>query len=425
MAIIKWKGGAAAVAQVSNGTVDSFDASSTYTVTISDYTVGVAGNTDVATTALDLVAALNGSTHPYFAAITWSSPTSGDVTGTGDVEGAPFSATLSVAGGTGTITNFTTSTAATGPHHVGEVENWEGGALPVATDDVIIDSGTSLLYALDALSAIALASVDIRQSFTNSIGLEPSAFATSLDGQTLDPNEIPEYRGTHLELDSTLITIGEHFGPGTPSGSGRILIDQQKTTASRLVVVNTSSTTQLSKPAVRYLASDADADVDVRLAPGGVGIASDGGDVATVGEVLLADTTSASAVFIGEGCTLTSIETFGGTTQLAAAATVTSVTNHGDMTIGGEGYTITTLNINAGEVVDTHLNTAGVEWGTINLRGGTLELQSVSDASARSWTTCNLSRGRLAGDMSRLSATLTIAIAAGDNDNTAIDLSDL
>jgi len=425
MAVKTWKGGAAAVAQLVTGSVDTMDTGSTYIVTIGGYTVSTVGVTDVATTAGNLVTALNASPHPYFTVVTWANPSAGTITGTADVAGAPFTAALTVSGGTGTVTDFAVTTAATGPHHVNEAENWSGGALPSAADSVIIAGGTSLLYGLDALSAVALVDVDIRQTFTGSIGLEPSAFASSLDGETLDAEGIREYRSTPLELDADVITIGEHDGPGAPAGSGRILLQQVQTTASRLVILNTASVTSGGKPAVRYLAADADADLDVRYAPGGVGVGSDPGDVVTIGELLISDLTAASALYVGAGVTLTSLDQYGGNCELSAAGTVASVAcKGGTLAIKGEGYTITTLDVEDGTVTDTHLNASGAEWTTINLRGGDLVLPAVADAASRSWTTCNVSRGTLAGDMSRLSSSLTVAIAAGHTSATSVTLAD-
>ena len=212
MATIKWKGGVEAVAQVQTGSIDSYDAASTYTVTMGDYAISVAGTTDTAGTAAALVSALNASTNPYFAAITWSVPTGGDVTATADTAGAPFVAVLSVASGTGTITDFATDTACTGPHHADALENWSGGALPTASDDVVIDAGPSILYGLDAIDTTALGRAEVRQSYTGLIGLESSAFATSLDGATTD-SSLPEYRPAYLELTADEIVIGEYVGP--------------------------------------------------------------------------------------------------------------------------------------------------------------------------------------------------------------------
>ena len=422
MAIIKWQGGTEAIAQVDDSTVDTFDVTSTYTVTIGDYNVSVLGDTDTATTAANLVTALLASTHPYFAAVTWSVPSGSTVRGTADIAGAPFSATLSVSGGTGAVTDFSTTTACTGPHHADAVDNWAGGALPTGSDDIVIDAGGSILYGLTAISATALGRATVRQSYTGLIGLEASAFATSLDGATTD-SSAPEYRATYLELTADEIVIGEHSGPGTPSGSARVCIEQKKAGTSVLDVQNTASTALNARPAVRYLASHASADIIITAAPAGVGVAVEPAETATIGDVIVSDDTTGSAVYVGAGTTLTTYLQHGGLNMLAAAATVTSVTvRGGELTIYGYDYLITTLTVYDGEVTDGHVNTAAAEWTTINTYGGTL---SMPNASARVYTTLNLYGGRVEADWSALSGTEIIPDQVGTASRRAIDITDL
>tara|TARA_R110000803_G_scaffold107227_2_gene175374 strand:- start:954 stop:2216 length:1263 start_codon:yes stop_codon:yes gene_type:complete len=420
MAIIKWQGGVEAVAQIDNGSIDSYDAASTYTVTIGDYSVSVVGNTDVATTAGNLVTALLASTHPFFAAITWSG--TGTITATADVAGAPFLAVLSVAGGTGTITDFAAGTACTGPHHTDAVDNWAGGALPTGSDDVVIDAGPSILYGLTAISATALGRATVKQSYTGLIGLEPSAFATSLDGATTDA-DAPEYRATYLELTADEIVIGAHNGPGSPSGSARVCIEQKKAGASVLDVQNTASTAINSRPAVRYLAAHASADIIITAAPAGVGVAVEAAETATVGDVTVSDDSTGSAVYIGAGTTLTNYLQHGGLNVLAAAATVTAViVRGGELRIVGYDYLITTMTIYGGEIDDNHVNTAAAEWVTINAYGGTLKLPN---NSARAYTTLNLYGGRIEGDWSVLTGTEIVPDQVGTASRRAIEITDL
>lgn len=423
MATVKWRGGVVAVAQVSAGSIDTFDAASTYTVTIGGYAISVAGDTNTATTAANLVSALNGSTHPYFAAVTWAVPSGSTVRGTGDVAGAPFLAALTVTGGTGTVTDFADTTACTGPHHASAAANWSGGALPASADLVIVDSGPSILYGLDAFSATALARVSVRQGFTSKIGLEASQFATSLDGETTD-SEVPEYRDSYLEITADEVVVGEHIGPGSPSGSPRVCLDQKKAGASVLDVLNTSTTAVNSRPAVRYKAAHASADVLVKFAPGGVGVAVEPGDTSTVGDVWVGDDSTASALYLGEGVTVTTVEVHGGQSRLAAAATVTSVTcNGGELEITGYDYLITTLNVHGGTVTDTHENTGGAEWTTINLYGGKLLLPLASADTARAYTTLNLYAGRVEADWSGISGTEAVPDVATSPPRRAVEVS--
>lgn len=421
MATAVWQGGVEAVAQVSTGSIDTFDATTTYTVTIGGYAVSVLGDTNTSTTATNLRAALNASTNPYFEAITWSG-TTGDITGTADTAGAPFLAALTVSGGTGTVTDFSDTTACTGPHHANAGDNWSTGVVPASSDDVVIEGGPSILYGLDGFSATALGRVEVRQGFTAKIGLEASGFATSLDGETV-LSSIPEYRDAYLEVTADEIVIGEHIGPGSPSGSARIAISQQKAGASTLDVVNTGTSAVFNRPAVRYLASNASADIIIRTAPSGVGVAVEPGETATVGDVYVVDTSTQSNCYIGPGCTWTSYKQAGGVSSVSAAATVTSIDClGGTLRVFGYDFLVTTLNIYGGTVIDTHENTGGAEWTTINVFGGTVELPLSTAGTARAFTTANLYAGRLAADWSGVSGTVSIPTDAKVTSDRAVEV---
>jgi len=408
MATVVWQGGTTAVSQVSTGSVDSYDAASTYTVTIGGYTVSVPGTTDVAGTAGALVTALQAASNPYFAAIIWTNPTAGDVTATAEIAGVPFLAALSVSGGTGTVTDLSDDVACTGPNHADEADNWSGGALPGAADDVIIESGPSILYGLDGFSATALGRLEVRQAYTGKIGLESAGFSTSLDGETVD-GSLPEYRDVYLQVTADEIVIGEHIGPGTPTGSARVAIEQKKAGTSVLDVVDTGTSSVFDRPAVRYLASHASADVIIRSAPSGVGIAVEPGETATVGNVYVVDTSTTSNCYIGSGVTLTEYEQSGGINTIAAAATITAVSAlGGTLRIVGYDYAITTINVYGGEVTDTHENTGGAEWVTINCYGGELSLPLSSAGTARAFTNAYLYGGTLEADWSGVSGAVSI-----------------
>lgn len=401
MATKYWKGNAPAVAQVSTGSIDSVDgtpANDTFTVTIGDQTVSVAGDTDVNTTATNLRAALNASTHPYFAAITWSG-SGGNITGTADTAGVPFVVALTQSGGTGTVTDFSDTTANAGPNDWSTADNWSTGTVPVNSDDVIIEnSSVNIAYGLDQ-NAVSLTSLTIKKTYTGKIGLDAAVFAQSADGETTTDSNEDEYRETYLKIGSTRIDLGEHFGPGSPSGSGRIKINQQISGTSDLIVHDTATTSaETGLPAVRYLASHASADVWIRSAPGGVGIAVDvPGETATVGTVSISDTSTTSKVQVGSGVTLTTFEQLGGQNYLdLGAATVTTVNvDGGTLTTEGDA-TITTLNVNAGTCNANHIKSGGNAITTANVDGGTLDGQASTEA--RTWATVNFDSGTIKGN---------------------------
>lgn len=397
MATVYWQGAADAVAQVTTIQVTAFDAATTYTVTIGGVAVSVAGTTDVNGTASALQAALAASTHPYFTAVTWTVSTD-TVTGTAAVAGAPFVASSSVASGTGTIGAATDTTSNAGPNDWSTADNWSGGSVPVASDDVVFrDNGVNVCWGLDQ-SAVDLASLTIEQTYTGKIGLNRNSFSTTADGETASDPVKPEYREDYLVIGWTTCNIGEHVGPGSPGGSTRIKLDNDKAGASTTVIHDTANTaSETGLPCVRLLASNASADVFVRSATGGVGIAiDDPTETATIGDLVVSDDTESSKVYIGSGTTITSWAQTGGNNILQAAATVTSVdVDGGTLTIEGD-MTVTTVNANEGTVYANHIKTAGNAITTANINGGTLD--GTQSGAARTWATVNLDDGTLVAD---------------------------
>lgn len=390
MATLYWQGQAPAVAQVATGSIDSVDgtpANNTFTVTIGGVAISKVGDTDVATTAAALVALLNASTHPYFAAITWTNPSSGSIVGTADTAGVPFVAALTETGaGTGAVTDFAGTTASAGPNHWDTATNWSTGAVPVASDTVIIAEGPNICYGL-AQSAVDLASLTILQTYTGKIGLRRDAFATSADGDTVS-TAAPEYRGHYLDIESTLVAIGAHDGPGRPNGSGRIKLDLgvHATTVDVYGTARTQADAGLA--CVRLLVANSSSAVHVRKAPGGVGIAADEpGETSSLSLVSVSDTSSESVVRTGDGTTIVTWTQQGGQNTLRAAATVTAITSYGG-TLTTEGtWATTTLTVDGGTVYHNATGTTT----TVNATTGTLDLMQTR--KARTLTTVNLDAG--------------------------------
>lgn len=153
MATNNWLPRAAAVAEVKTGAITAYDAASTYTMTRNGKSVSTLGTGGTpTTTAAALIALWNASTEVDLSEQT-AANVAGSITLTMDEAGVPSgTCSLTVSGGTGTVTNFSTTTAATGPYHADNVNNWSLGSLPT-TDDVQIDLGRgSILYGLDQLT---------------------------------------------------------------------------------------------------------------------------------------------------------------------------------------------------------------------------------------------------------------------------------
>lgn len=396
-----WIGGAAAVAQVSTGSIDSVDgtpSNNDFTVTIGGQTVTVTGDTDVATTAAALVSALNNATHPYFSGITWTNPSGGDITGTADTAGVPFEAALSVSGaGTGSVTDFSDDTASEGPSDWSTAANWSDGAVPAASDDVTIsNSSDNISYGLDQ-NAVDLSSLTIDQTYTGKLGLPYNELTTSADGETTDSGA-PEYRQSYLKIGYDTCALGRNIGTGSPAGSRRLKIECDKAGASTTTVYNTAANPfELGSTAVRLLLSNAGHDVFVRSARGGVGIGlGEPDETVTMGDLNITSTESTTRVITGAGVTLSNWYQRGGTNVIQAAATVAGVTvEGGELSTEGD-YTITTLEVTGGSVFANHIKTSGDAITTANLKGGTLS--ALRSNESRTWATVNPDGGTLAAD---------------------------
>lgn len=408
MATLYWEPKALTVAQVVTVQITADDAATTYTITIGGVTVSVAGSgTGVNDTATALAAALDASTHPYFGAastlISWAAATD-TVTGTSDVAGVPFVASSSVTGGTGTIGAVTTTTAATGPNFWDNADNWSTGAVPVSSDTVYVrGSAIPIAWGLDQ-SAVDLAALFWDLTYIGKLGLRRDSFAINADATDFDTT-VPEYRQGYLKIGYDACDIGLQRGPGTANGSTRLKIDNDRAAASETRIHSTASTGENNKAAVLLLAANANADVEVRSAPGGVGLATDEpGETSTFGDITITDTTTTSSVYCGEGVTLSNWTQRGGQNELAAAADITSVTvDGGTLKLDGGDYTVTTCNHNGGTTTDNHRDATALIT-TLNLNGGTIDF-SKRRIETRTVATVVYEGGTLKADFDTLAIT--------------------
>jgi len=401
MATKYWLGTADAVAKVMTATPANPNTGDIYYLKVGGVTIAsftVAGTETVAAVTAGLTSAWDASTHIYATQITASDQTT-HVELTSAVAGLDFVVTSDVydgGGGTAPTLTMATTTANAGPNDWGTAANWSTGAVPVDDDDVIIDdSDVNICWGLDQ-SAVTLDSLRITQRYTGRIGLDYTALATTADGETTNSSKA-EYRDCYLQIgvdgSDGNVDIGEHAGPGDPTGSGRILIDLGST-AAQVVVHNTAATSaDTGRPAVRLKANSSTTDLHVRYAPGGVGVATElPGETSTIGDVNVSEDGAVSQVFTGAGVTLTNWYQTGGTNVMQAAATVTLVKCHGgSMRIEGK-YQITTLEAaNGGIVYDHHHNSTSAV-ATMNIKnGGTVDGSGAS--YSRTWGSVNLERG--------------------------------
>lgn len=379
MATLRWTGAATAVAQVDTFTPANVEVSDIFTLTATglDGTSHAVNYTATATTVADvtagLTAAWNTDTHALCTPVTAADGTT-VLTLTADTAGVAFSVASSTTDGGGNDTQTLTraaTTASAGPKHWDCTDNWDAGILPGAASghNVYIENFSGdILYGLDQ-SGIAntLTSLHIGQSFTGTIGVNGAA------GES----------GTYLQIKATTVDIGYHYGTGSPSGSGRLMIDLGAT-ASTVTVHNTGSNSDTGKPSARIKA--ASASTVINLKKGKLGIAFEADEtstVATINESYVTQKTSDADLFVGSGVTLTTLNKTGGDCDLSCAAT--TVTNYaGDLTTAGSGA-ITTLNVYGGTAT---CNSSGTITALNIKDSGTADFTKI--ATARTVTTAKI-----------------------------------
>lgn len=334
-ATLKWTGASTAVAQVDTITVGgTVEATDIFILTVTgwdgtSYALStVAGSTTKSEVATTIAAAWNASTNALLTPIT-AEGVGDTVVLTADTAGVAFSVaatTTETGGGAADDQTFTlaNTTASAGPLHWDTAGNWDGGVVPGAAADHTVyveNASTDILYGLDQ-SGIAntLAALHIGKSFTGKIGVNGAA------------GEV----GTYLQIVSTIINIGKHIGSGTPSGSGRIMLDAG-TVASTINVYGTaSSSTDTNKPCVRIKATEATTVCNV--SDGKVGIAYESGETSTLATIRV----DGGEVYIGDGTTLTTFYKTSGECNLVCGCT-TATNESGTLSIYGSGA-ITTIN---------------------------------------------------------------------------------
>jgi len=344
MATMYWQGQATAVAQVTTVTVGGTLSGETFTISVGG--VAIATHTDatttIANTVAGLVAAWNASTHPYATGIT-AADDSPDVVLTADTAGIPFVITLNTPGGSATLGQAAT-TANAGPNVWAAANFWNGTAyaLPANSDTVVIENNdVDVLWGL-AQSAVTLTELRIMHSYTGKIGLPDDELTTSA---TATVTTKPEYRDTSLAISATTLRIGEHYGSGSPAGSGRIKIDTGSNQTTLIVSNSSASSTDGNLEPIRWKGTHASN--AVQLLKGRLGIATSyAGEAATVSELNVAHRGNVAGdadVNVGAGVTLTTVNQSGGDAVVQCAFTTLEQTAGESTTIGAGA--VTTANV--------------------------------------------------------------------------------
>lgn len=375
MATQKWRGAAASVAQVTTITFSAYTSGQTYTLTCNGKDISYTAAASTIGDVVDgLIAALAATSELEFADFTAAS-NSGLVL-TAVTAGVPFTVTASATGGiTATVTE---TTAATGPNFFDNADNWEGGSVPSASDDLVFEqSSVSLLYALEDTTNYGDITID--STYTGSIGLPVD-----------NASGYREYRPRFLKLGDGTSAFAITIGQGTGGQSPRILIDGNDATFTATIYGTGTSTS--SEYAVELKNFDNSSTIDIyggsvlldadtsgafsalRITPAGfasptVSVAAEvtggtvacaGGNLSIAGTVTSIDASGGASVTVTNAGTAATVSTSTGATVLwqttAGIATKLNIYGGGvaDFSANGAAKTVANLEIFAtGTLIDS------------------------------------------------------------------------
>lgn len=328
MATVTYVGKQRFRAQSGTLTVTTADTGGTITLTVggTNDVVITPTTTNTTTTAGELLDAIEAAaaTNPAIAEITFTQSTN-VITFVGPDDGAPL--TLAKAdGGTNATTLSATGVAAPlSPYDAADAENYSGGAVPSNGDTLVCDqAGAAIKYGLTGLAAVALANFVRAPGFQ--VGLPD-----------VNPAGYPEFRTTHLSLNSALATV--KTGAADPPQGVRLNL---VTTACTLTVLGDGGG-QVGAEVVTLKGSATATAVNCT-----------GGSVAVcplADETLTLTTLRAigAAVRVGVGCTL-GTPSFYGSTALLEASWSSALTLDGGQVEVGRAAT-GALTIDAGTVL--------------------------------------------------------------------------
>jgi len=345
----------------------------------------------VASVATGLAAAWNASSDVRAATCT-ATVVSSTVVLTADTLGMPFVITCSTVDGGGNDTQTlvpTTSIANVSANDAGNLNNWSDGVVLTTSDVVVLENSAShILHTLDQ-SAVTLASLTIKPTYTGRIGLYKNKFATTATTHSATKSE---YRDEYLKIGVTNFSMPLHVGAGSPSSSSRVNVNFGTVQTTVLINGTSQSSADDQLPPVRLLGTHAAN--KLTMTDGVVGSCLVAGELSTWTEVNVSD----GILNLGVGATLTTLNVEGGDVQIASAVTTINQ-DGGKITVNGSGG-ITTINCNGGEI---NYNGSGTITN-LNVRGKCV----LSSGTARTITNCNLFAG--ANLMSDESTTFTNGI---------------
>jgi len=341
MAAVTYTGSQLAVAKVMTLTVGTADPANAVTFTAGP-TQSIAVKPSSSTTsqaASDFATAL-AAAGGAFSDLTFSA-SGAVVTITGPSDGAPFTFAKSDAGTNGTT--LATTQSPKSPSDVGDPANYSTGALPVTGVDSLTleNSSVPLLYNLDALAAVALASPGfVRGTFTGTVGLP-----------TTNPNGYPEYRPTELSLKTTAALV-EQAGDGAQQLRLKFIDPGSAVT---VTVTGDGGNAQVGGEALEIEGLPASSVVDV-----------------TGGSVAIAPLT-------GQACTVLTLLAVGATVRVGGGATLSGTVNLKDCQARIGSSWATSLTVDGGSAVEITGSAGGP---AVVIEGGTVTWHSTGNPGA-------------------------------------------
>jgi len=373
MATVRWRGGAKPTFQIQTyafaGTWETDDLVRIQIgrKRMADITGGSATVATVIDTIVTAFNLLSTTIYPEFATITASRSSNSLVLTAddpGDGTSVPFTCTVTpleanggaadaqTIEGAGAATTGTTATAPAGPNFWSTAQNWDGDAVPVAADDVVVENtDDNILYGLDA-NTIALTTLTIPASSTGTIGLPEQ-----------NESGYPEYRELSLKIRPGILTIGA--GPG--GGSSRVKINKGTVAAATMRIYGSGSPAESGVPAILLQGAHASDVLD--LLKGSVGLAFSAGEAANLSGGFrvghLGNPSGDVSLVCGSGLTVAAVTISGGTIEFNSNITTLTMTD-GDVTLRGTA-TLGTAVIDGGTL---RYNTSGTLGTALSIGGG-------------------------------------------------------
>ena len=271
----------------------------------------------------------------------------------GPADGRDFTPTPGIEGGPSTWTTTATDNG-TGPYHFSDVNNWSGGSVPVAADDLVFDhrAANGLKYGLNK-STVTYASVTITKGYRHQIGLP----------QVNTEYGVPfnESLDTYLRIDGC--TNNCNIGEGDGQGSG--LIRLECTSAWTCNVYGTATRTESEMASVVLKGGTSGT---LTIYDGDVSIAPISGETNTFTTINVGAKGTNPTLWAGSGSTQTTVKTLSGKSTFNSA--ITTLTVSGGEVVARSGN-ITTVTINNGATL-TYMGAGTLSTVTI-LSGGFLD----------------------------------------------------